>query len=77
MTLVHIGGVYEHVKTGKKYKVLVVAKDSKTLEDLVVYEALYDHQLSKTWVRPLASFTGEAKAADGTSHPRFRLVEGE
>jgi len=48
-------GVYWHYK-GKKYKVLGVAKHSETLEDLVVYEALYKNDLSKLWVRPLKMF---------------------
>ena len=29
-----------------------VAKHSETLEDLVVYEALYDNKISKLWARP-------------------------
>ena len=74
MTPIHIGGVYEHVKTGHKYRVLSVGKDSETLEDLVVYEALYENKVSKVWVRPLVSFTGDAKTPEGTMHPRFRFL---
>ena len=70
-----IGATYEHVKTGKQYKLLYVAKDSKSLEEMVVYEALYDNSVSKIWVRSKKSFTGEAVRPDGTLHPRFRLVE--
>lgn len=73
--LLKIGATYEHVKTGKKYKLLFVAKESKSLEGMVVYEALYDNAVSKIWVRTKESFTGEAVRPDGTLHPRFRLVE--
>ena len=77
MTPIHIGGVYEHVKTGHKYRVIAVGKDSETLEDQVVYEALYENMVSKVWIRPLASFTGEAKTPEGGTHPRFRYLTGE
>ena len=73
--LLKVGAIYEHVKTGKKYKLIVLAKDSKTLEERVVYEALYDNSVSKVWTRSKESFLGEAVSPDGTTHPRFRLVE--
>lgn len=75
MTPVVKGGVYEHVKTGNRYKVLTVAKDSENLKDFVIYEALYNNEISKFWIRPLESFTGDAVYPDGLPHPRFRLVE--
>ena len=75
MTPLKEGAVYEHVKTSRQYRLLVIAKDSKTLEEFVVYEALYDNPVSKVWFRSKESFVGEAKSPDGTFHPRFRLVE--
>ncbi len=33
-------GIYEHYK-GKKYRVLGISRHSETLEELVVYQALY------------------------------------
>ena len=70
-----VGRTYVHVKTGKKYKLLSLAKDAHTLEDLVVYEALYENNVGKTWVRTKEEFLGEAKSPDGIFHPRFQLVE--
>jgi hypothetical protein len=69
-----VGAIYEHVKTGNRYKLLALAKDSD-LKEIVVYEALYNNTVSKVWVRPKEEFLGEAKSPDGTFHPRFRLVE--
>ena len=73
--LLRRGAVYEHVKTGKRYRIIALAKDSSTLEELVVYEALYDNSVSSLWVRSKENFLGEAISFDGTMHPRFRLVE--
>ena len=73
--LLKIGATYEHIKTGKRYKLLAVAKDVHTLEDFVVYEALYENTVGKTWVRSKEEFLGEAKSVDGSMHPRFKIVD--
>ena len=65
-------GRYRHYK-GKEYKVIGIAKHSETLEDLVVYEALYENKTSKLWVRPLKMFT-ETVIIDGKEMPRFEYV---
>ncbi len=65
-----IGGEYEHFK-GKHYRVIAVARDSETLVEMVVYEALYEH--GGTWVRPRAMFTEEI-TRDGKTFPRFRHI---
>lgn len=65
-------GIYEHYK-GHKYRVLGVAKHSETLEDLVMYEALYDNELSKLWARPVEMFLGDAEV-EGKKVPRFKFV---
>jgi len=66
-------GTYEHYK-GKRYEVLSVARHSETLEELVVYRALYgDHDI---WVRPIGMFTEDVKMS-GVKIPRFRRVESE
>jgi hypothetical protein len=67
-------GKYRHSKTGKLYNVLGVAKHSETLEDLVVYECLYDNPRSKLWVRPQKMFLEEVEI-DGKKVPRFTFIE--
>ncbi|HNQ30942.1 MAG TPA: DUF1653 domain-containing protein [Candidatus Woesebacteria bacterium] len=66
-------GYYRHFKKGNMYKVHFVAKHSETLEDLVIYEALYDNPKGVFWARPAKMFTdlvqmGESKV------PRFEFV---
>ena len=56
-------GIYKHYK-GKEYRVIGIAKHSETLEDLVVYEALYENEVSKLWVRPLSMFEEEVEVED-------------
>ena len=46
---------YRHFKGGK-YKLLGIAKDSETLEKMVVYQALYGE--GEMWVRPYEMFFG-------------------
>lgn len=63
-------GKYRHYK-GKEYEVIGVAKHSETLEELVVYRALYSN--GNLWVRPKAMFT-ESVEIDGKKVPRFQLI---
>ena len=63
-------GRYRHYK-GNEYEVIGVARHSETLEELVVYRALYgDHGL---WVRPRAMFTEMVEVA-GQKVQRFTYV---
>lgn len=64
-------GEYEHYKGGR-YKVIGKAKHSETLEDLVVYQALYGEM--GLWVRPLKMFLEEVEI-DGKMIPRFRFIK--
>lgn len=66
-------GIYEHYKKKTKYKAYFAAKHSETLEDLVVYEALYENETSRYWVRPLAMFMEDVEF-DGKTVPRFKYV---
>jgi len=65
-------GRYRHFK-GMEYNVLAIAKHSETLEDMVVYEALYDNKVSKIWVRPLKMFL-EKVEKDGKIFNRFEYI---
>ena len=65
-------GIYQHYK-GNKYEVIGIAKHSETLEDLVVYRALYDNKVSQLWVRPLKMFT-EMIEINGTEIERFKYI---
>ena len=64
-------GRYRHFK-GNEYEVLFVAKHSETLEEMVVYRALYGE--GSVWVRPAAMFL-EAVSKNGISVPRFSYIE--
>jgi hypothetical protein len=68
-------GLYEHYKK-KPYRVLGTVKHSETLEDLVLYEALYENKLGKLWVRPLKMFL-ENVTVDGVEQPRFKFIKEE
>jgi len=63
-------GEYIHSKSGKRYNVIGVAKDSETLEPMVVYQALYEDLPGTLWVRPLPMFL-EKVDIDGRQVPRF------
>lgn len=68
-------GIYEHFKKDHHlYRVIGVAKHSETLEDLVVYEALYKNEISKFWVRPINMFLEKANI-NGKEVPRFKFIK--
>jgi hypothetical protein len=66
-------GIYQHSKSGKLYRVHFAAKHSETLEDVVVYETLYDNPAAKFWVRPAAMFQ-ELVDVRGERVPRFAYL---
>lgn len=68
-------GIYRHYK-GNFYRVHRLVKHSETLEDLVLYEALYDNPRGHWWVRPAGMFAEEVEV-DGQKRPRFELVKAE
>ena len=70
-----IPGVYRHFKGGM-YLALMLAKDSETEDDVVVYIPLYYKEGSETkaWVRPLEDFMGTKELEDGTVVNRFEFV---
>jgi len=62
---------YRHFK-GKEYLVLNIAKHSETLEDYVVYQALYGDM--GIWIRPLSMFA-EQVTHEGKLVYRFEEIE--
>lgn len=53
-------GIYQHYK-GKKYRVYGTGRHSETLEEVVIYEALYENPLSRLWARPIDLFIDEVE----------------
>ena len=65
-------GKYRHFK-GNMYEVIGVAKHSESLEEMVVYRALYGS--SDLWVRPV-SMWNETVERDGKTFKRFEYIGG-
>ena len=63
-------GKYRHFK-GMEYEVIGVAKHSETLEEMVVYRALYGD--GGLWVRPAAMWN-ETVERDGKTYQRFTYI---
>lgn len=66
-------GRYRHFK-GNEYEVIGTARHSETLEELVVYRALYDN--GGLWVRPAAMWS-EIVDRDSYHGPRFIPEDGQ
>lgn len=66
-----IKGVYRHFKGGL-YRLEDIATDSETLEEVVIYRALYGD--GGLWVRPKKMFF-ETVTRDGKTFPRFERVK--
>ena len=64
-------GLYRHYK-GNQYEVIGFAKHSETLEDMVIYMALYGER--GTWVRPLSMWHNLIEI-DGKAVKRFEYCE--
>ena len=72
--MVKPGQIWKNSKKGGEYKIIALAKHSETLEDLVIYEALYDNPVAKIWARPLSMWEEEIEV-DGQKVPRFILIK--
>lgn len=72
-----MNGIYQRFK-GKKYKVLLIAKNTETEENMVVYQALYGDY--GCFVRPYSMFVSEVdheKYPDVKQRYRFEFVKNE
>jgi len=68
-------GIYRHFK-GKNYEVIGIAHHSETLEELVVYRALYsspDFGENALWVRPVKIWEQDVEF-EGRKVRRFEKV---
>lgn len=68
-------GKYQHYK-GNFYEVLGTVRHSETLEELVLYKALYDSPefgKDQLWVRPVEMFCEEINL-NGKKMPRFKFI---
>ena len=68
-------GRYQHYK-GNFYEVVGTARHSETLEEMVVYKALYRSKFGKNllWVRPTRMFVEKVLLA-GRWVPRFKWIK--
>ncbi|MFH0857121.1 MAG: DUF1653 domain-containing protein [Candidatus Magasanikbacteria bacterium] len=71
-------GIYQHYKGPEKlYEVIGVGRHSETLEEFVVYRALYTSEEfgpNQLWVRPLQNFLRPVEQ-DGKTIPRFTFIK--
>lgn len=65
-------GIYRHFKGGM-YEVLCIAKNSETLEEMVVYKSLENASI---WVRPL-SMWNETVIKNNQEYKRFTYVDNK
>lgn len=71
---IKVGGIYKHFK-GTFHRVICIAKDSESLEDMVVYTHEGENEF---WVRPKDMFLSEI---DSNKYPnvkqkyRFELIK--
>lgn len=66
---------YRHYKN-KPYRLLGTVRHSETLEEMALYETLYENDLGRLWVRPKGMFF-ENVEIDGVIKPRFEKVKFE
>lgn len=64
-------GIYQHYK-GQFYRALYIARVESTLEEVVVYEMLYDD--FSIWTRPLHKFLEEIEH-NGQKMQRFTFIK--
>lgn len=76
-TIATVGKRYRHYKNGKEYTVIALARDSETLEELVVYRAEYtssEFAEGAIWTRPRTVFE-ESVLYNGAPVQRFTEMD--
>lgn len=71
-------GIYRHYKN-KLYKVISIARHSETLEEMVIYQALYDSKKfgkNAIWIRPKKNFL-ENILVNNQKVPRFVFIKND
>lgn len=71
------GQIWSHYKApSKRYEIVVIGKDSETLEEIIIYKALYqsDFKFGQIWCRKKKEFL-EIIEKNSERLPRFKLVE--
>lgn len=66
--------IFRHYK-GNEYEYVGECLHSETLEEMVIYRALYGEQ--KTWVRPKAMFFEDVVLPDGKVVKRFEEIKDD
>lgn len=66
-------GIYQHYK-GQYYELIDTAKHTETLEEVVVYRALYGKM--ELWIRPLEMFN-EQLDVNQSQIPRFKFISNQ
>jgi hypothetical protein len=70
-----VPGIYMHQKSGRLYRVHFIAKDTETLTEHVIYEALYNNPESKYWSRPVKEWLQKVKLEGRKNKvPRFKFI---
>jgi len=75
MEEIEVGAIYQHYK-GQEYIIVGLAHHSETLEEIVVYKALYnspDFGENAIWVRPKVIFL-EYVIINSEKVPRFKKI---
>lgn len=68
---------YKHFK-GREYQVLLIAKNEKTMENMVVYQALYEpYQIYVREAGEFLSAVDKEKYPNATQDERFMLIEDQ
>ena len=78
MQVITVGAKYKHYK-GKEYQVLDIGTCSRSLKQVVWYQALYDcpeFGRHASWSRDYDEFAGQV-VIDGKEQLRFKLVENK